>query len=103
MTLSPASSRGDLLMTLLHEIVHYVQLSLVSCPTVNGKRRPHDMQFNAIQWKMAKRFWGYDFHPYAAGYSVGRGYAPSRHLQRWLEGEIKAGNPRVVGWIGGGA
>ena len=93
------ASPGNVLMTLLHEITHVVHLSCMSVSVVNGKRRPHDLAFNVIQYRMAKTFWGYDTEPYAAGWSVGKGYAPSRHLRHWLGQQFKAGNPRVLKWF----
>jgi len=98
-TVASHPNLGDLLMTLLHEITHYVHLGLMKEERINGKRRPHGMDFNLIQGRMAQAFWGYKFHPYQAGYSVGRGYAPSRHLASWLRTEIKNRNPRVMKWI----
>lgn len=98
-TVAKAPDLGDLLMTLLHEIVHYVHLGLMTEERINGKRRPHGMDFNLIQARMAQAFWGYKFHPYEAGYSVGHGYAPSRHLHQWLNEQIKDHNPRVMKWI----
>ena len=87
-------------MTMLHEIVHAVHLGCMTEMVINGKRRPHGMDFNLIQCAMAKAFWGYPFHPYEAGYSVGNGYAPSRHLATWLNEQIKETNPRVMSWLG---
>jgi len=74
-------------------------LSQVRAARINDKRRPHDLMFNIIQWQMAKNFWGYDVHPYTAGYSVGRGYAPSRHLEKWLNEKLKEGDPKVMKWL----
>ena len=98
-TVAKVPDLGGLLMTVLHEIVHYVHLSLMNEERINGKRRPHGMDFNLIQARMAQAFWGYKFHPYEAGYSVGHGYAPSRHLRQWLNEQIKNNNPRVMKWI----
>jgi len=102
-TVAKSPGLGGLLMTLLHEVTHYVHLGLMSEEKINGKRRPHGMDFNLIQGRMAQAFWGYKFHPYEAGYSVGRGYAPSRHLEGWLNQQIKERNPRVMRWFNGGA
>jgi hypothetical protein len=99
-TVPQASNAGDLLMTMLHELTHAVHLSCMKEMVVNGKRRPHGMDFNLIQGHMAKTFWGYPAHPYEAGYSVGNGYAPSRHLSEWLSGQIKENNPRILSWVG---
>jgi hypothetical protein len=90
---------GDTMTTLLHEFVHVAHLSQVSAARINDKRRPHDLMFNIIQWQMAKNFWGYDFSPHIAGWSVGRGYAPTRHLSSWLNEQIKSGNPKVMRWF----
>ena len=94
---------AGLLMTAVHELVHYNHLSIMREPIVNRVRRPHGYDFNLIQCRMAKSFWGYDFNPYEGGWSLGKGYAPSRHLQEWLSEQIKARNPRVMKWVGGAA
>lgn len=64
------------LVTLLHELAHIDQDHI---PVVNGKRRPHDLSFNLKQMEMAKRMWGYATHPECAGWSIGKGYAPTKH------------------------
>ena len=84
---------------MLHEIVHVVHLSDMRAPIVSGVRRPHDMDFNIILCHMAKALWGFPFTPEQAGYSVGRGYRPSRTLEEWLHEEIKDGNPRIEQWL----
>lgn len=93
------TSMGRVLEVLLHEVCHYVHLSAMDAEVINGKRRPHGMDFNLIQARMAQALWGYEFHPHEAGYSVGRGYAPSRHLEGWLNEQIRKGNPRVMRWL----
>ena len=90
---------ADTMMCLLHELTHVAHLSQVNAARINDKRRPHDLMFNIIQWQMAKNFWGYDVHPYTAGYSVGKGYAPSRHLEQWLKEKLKEGDPKVMKWF----
>jgi len=90
---------ADNMTTLLHELTHVAHLSYTRVKKVNGKSRPHDLMFNLIMCRMAKAFWGYDFHPYEVGYSVGKGYAPTRHLSGWLEKQIGGGNPRVMKWF----
>ena len=89
-------SLGDTLGVLLHELVHVVQ---GATSYVNGKRRPHDLRFNLILTRMAKSFFGYNFHPYEVGFSVGRGYAPSRHLEHWLKEQLEEGNPKILKWF----
>jgi hypothetical protein len=88
---------GDTLGVLLHELVHVVQDNNYSY--VNGKSRPHDLRFNLILTRMAKSFFGYDFHPYEVGFSVGKGYAPSTHLEKWLKTQIEEGNPKILKWF----
>jgi len=88
---------GDTLGVLLHELVHVIQGGQTS--RINGKRRPHDLRFNLILTRMAKSFFGYNFHPYEVGFSVGRGYAPSRHLEAWLKTQIEESNPKVLKWF----
>lgn len=101
MSVSKDQSTGYALSLLLHEIVHFVHLTHAHAAQINGKRRPHDLCFNIILLGMAKRLWGYPFNAYQAGYSVGRGYAPSRHLDKWLAEQITEQNPRVMSWFGG--
>jgi hypothetical protein len=100
-TMKTSDLMADNLVTLLHELCHVAHLSQVSASEVNGKRRPHDLTFNLIMCRMAKAFWGYDFHPFEAGYSVGRGYAPTFHLEKWLDAQLKEGNPNVLKWGNG--
>ena len=99
MTVGPHSTAANVMQTLLHEICHVVHLRTIGETEVNGKRRPHDLAFNLVQYHMAHTFWGYDTHPYAAGYSVGKGYSPSTHMQKWLAEQIAAENPRVMKWL----
>ena len=94
-----SASRGGVLETMLHEIVHVVHLADMRAPIIEGVRRPHDMDFNLIMCHMARAFWGFPFTPEQAGFSVGQGYRPSRRLEEWLHDEIKAGNPRILRWI----
>jgi len=99
MTGDPFDPCGTL-VTLLHEITHVIHMECMGAGVINGKRRPHDMAFNLIMSRMAKAFWGYDFHPYEAGYSVGTGYAPTRHLESWLREQRKSKNIRILRWLG---
>ena len=85
---------GRLLMILLHEMCHFVHLTHWTC-----NNRPHDLFYNHLMCNMAKRLWGYDKWPYDAGWSEGKGYAPSRDLERWLEAQYKERNPRVMKWF----
>ena len=96
-----STSRGSLLMTMLHEVVHVVHLADMRCPVVEGVRRPHDMDYNLMLCHMARAFWGFPFTPEQSGYSVGRGYRPSRMLEEWLHEQIKSGSPRVGRWLAG--
>jgi len=96
-----SASRGGVLETMLHEIVHVVHLSDMRSPVVQGVRRPHDLDFNLIMCHMAKALWGFPLTPEQAGFSVGKGYRPSRRLEEWLHEQIKSGNPRVGRWLSG--
>jgi len=96
-----STSRGSLLMTMLHEVAHVVHLSDMKTPVVNGVRRPHGMDFNLIMCHMAKMMWGFPLTPAQAGYSTGKGYSPSRRLEEWLHSEIKAESPRILRWLNG--
>ena len=84
------------LVTLLHELCHIDQGDV---PVINGIRRPHDLAFNLKQMQMAKRMWGYTIHPECAGWSIGKGYAPTRHLENWLKNKIHEQDPKVMVWI----
>jgi hypothetical protein len=84
------------LVCVLHELCHVDQDKVEK---VNGVRRAHDLAFNVKQYEMAKRFWGYPTHPEDAGWSVGKGYAPTRHLEEWLRIEIEKRNPKVMQWL----
>ena len=97
-TMTGGLLQGDAIVTLLHEMCHIDQDSS-KISVVNGVRRPHDMAFNMQQYEMAKRWWGYDTKPRAAGWSIGEGYAPTRHLSKWLEQQIGARNPKVIKWL----
>lgn len=94
-----STSRGSLLMTMLHEVAHVIHLSDMRSSVVEGVRRPHDMDFNLIMCHMAKALWGFPLTPEQAGFSVGQGYRPSRRLEEWLHSEIKAGNRRIERWL----
>ena len=96
-----SASRGGVLETMLHEIVHVVHLSDMRSPVVQGVRRPHDLDFNLIMCHMAKALWGFPLTPEQAGFSVGKGYRPSRRLEEWIHEQIKSGNPRVGRWLSG--
>ena len=84
------------LNTLLHELCHVDQKEVVR---VNGVRRPHDLAFNMQQYKMANRLWGYDTLPEDTGWSTGRGYAPTRHLEKWMVAELKKSDSKLTKWI----
>jgi len=84
------------LNTLLHELCHVDQEKVEK---VNGVRRPHDLAFNMQQFKMAKKLWGYDTHPEDAGWSIGKGYAPTRHLEQWMVRELQYSNSLLTKWI----
>ena len=84
------------LNTLLHELCHVDQKEIAK---VNGVRRPHDLTFNMQQFKMAKKLWGYDTHPEDAGWSIGKGYAPTRHLEQWMVRELQYPNSLLTKWI----
>lgn len=90
--------------TMLHELAHYVHLCTVYPNVVKGRDRCHDRMFNAIMCEMARYFWGYDRTPMTAGYSIGRGYAPTRHLRGWLTDRLTKEldgeeYPRIMDWV----
>ena len=88
------------LNVLLHELVHVVHLQHFGASLVNGKRRPHDYVYNMIFLQMAAGFFGYPNNgPYANGWSVGRGYEPTRRVERWLGEQIRNGNQKVTAWL----
>jgi len=87
---------GHTLVILLHELCHADQGNL---PTIDGKTRPHDLPFNIQQYKMARKWWGYTTHPEDAGWSIGKGYAPTKHLRVWLEQKIVDQDPKVMAWL----
>ena len=84
------------LVTLLHELCHIDQDKY---QIVNGKNRYHDLAFNLKQQEMAYKLWGYNTHPECAGWSIGKGYAPTKHLEGWLEKKIDENDPKVMEWI----
>jgi len=84
------------LVTILHELCHIDQDHI---PVINGKRRPHDLSFNLKQMEMAKRMWGYATHPECAGWSIGKGYAPTKHLKKWLSKKIDERDEKVMKWL----
>lgn len=97
-TITMGKAFHDALETLLHELCHIDQdNSTIS--VVNGVRRPHDLAFNQQMLHMAKLFWGYPYTPIQAGFTVGNGYAPSRHLSDWLEKKINEKDEKVIKWI----
>ena len=98
-TVGIAGRTGRSLEILLHEIVHCVHLSGMSSPKINGKRRPHGYCFNIVLCSVAKSLWGFPMNPYEAGYSVGRGYAPSRTLAGWISEELAKPDSRVNRWL----
>jgi len=66
----------------IHEMTHIIHLQKVNEYRQNGKRRPHDICFNRIMLMVAKKLLKLTneemtTHPVDAGYSVGRGYAPT--------------------------
>lgn len=87
---------ADTLVTILHELCHVVQ---GNPPKVNGVDRYHDLAFNMQQYKMARRWWGYSVHPLDAGWSIGKGYAPTKHLVEWLQVRIENQDPKVMSWL----
>jgi hypothetical protein len=87
---------GDAIVTLLHELCHVDQDNY---DYVNGKRRPHDLAFNMKQFEMAQKWWGYNTHPEDAGWSIGRGYAPTRHLVEWLTDKIFEKDQKIWAWL----
>lgn len=87
---------ADAMVIIVHELCHVDQ---DSCPVVNGVRRPHDLEFNLQQMKIAKSLWGYQTHPECAGWSIGKGYAPTRHLTKWLRKQIGFRNPQVMKFL----
>jgi len=84
------------LVTILHELTHVDQDKIEK---VNGVERPHNLAFNVQQYKMARKWWGYTTHPEQAGWSIGKGYAPTYHLSEWLRIEIGKRNPKVMQWL----
>jgi hypothetical protein len=92
------------MVTAVHELAHYAHLSTVYPNKIKGVVRCHDRMFNAIMCEMARYFWGYDRTPMTSGYSVGRGYAPTKHLREWLTDQLTKEldgeeYPRVMDWI----
>jgi hypothetical protein len=92
------------MVTILHELAHYVHLCTVYPNVVKGVERCHDRMFNAIMCEMARHFWGYDRTPMTAGYSIGRGYAPTEHLTVWITDRLTKEFddkeiPRLMDWI----
>ena len=98
---APASPRGaaGVMMTLLHEIAHVVHLGSCHHTRKGSKTRPHDLAYNVILCEMARQLWGWDREPHTAGWSVGKGYAPSRRLRRWLETQISEDNPKIMRYL----
>ena len=75
---------GKLLELILHELCH-VDQNTGDKPKKNNRRRPHDYNFNLKMLRFAKRWWGYPSScPISNGWSVGKGYEPSRQLRIWL-------------------
>jgi len=101
-TMTTCPSISDNIITLLHELVHVIRERFPSTKT-GDKRRPHDLLFNLILCGMAKSFFGYPYSPKRAGYSVGKGYAPTWHMQSWLRTKIVERDPRVLKWTTGGS
>ena len=92
------------MVIILHELTHYMHLRTVYPNVIEGVERCHDRMFNAIMCDMARHFWGYDRSPMMAGYSVGRGYAPTKHLTKWMTDRLAKElegkeDKRVMGWI----
>jgi hypothetical protein len=87
------SSLEDALVTIVHELCHVDQ---DHAPVINGTRRPHDLPFNQMQMKIANKLWGYNVDPVDAGWSVGKGYAPTKDLTLWMRRHIHNPESKVV-------
>ena len=92
---------SDALVTLLHELTHVAHLASMNASRSKSgnRRRPHDLAFNVIQYRMARGLWGYATEPWEAGWSEGRGYAPTRHLMAWLYSAMKAEDPKIMRYL----
>lgn len=87
-----AGGAGRIIEVVVHEICHVIHLSRFNEAHINGKRRPHDLVFNRIFLKVMQPIMGLkesETNPFKMGYSVGRGYAPSRKIEKMLEKQIK--------------
>jgi len=79
------------LEVMLHEAVHVVQTYSYICAHIGGKRRPHDLMFNRMMLMMAKPYLGLtkrECNPFNMGYSVGKGYAPTKALRTIIKAMI---------------
>ena len=74
-------SMGCVVETLFHELSHKAHDHFTT-PVINGKRRPHDWLFNRIMLgamnELFKKKYEHQLSPYAWGWSIGAGYAPTK-------------------------
>ncbi len=94
--LNGPGSIAHVMETTLHEIAHCAHLKTHYMPMVNGKSRPHHLDYNNILCEMARKVWGYPRCALTSGWSVGRGYEPSRKIDSWLTAQIEQENPKVM-------
>ena len=90
---------GRLIEVIVHEITHVIHLSRYKSSIINGKRRPHDLVFNRIFLKLMKPIMGLkesETNPFNMGYSVGKGYAPSRKIERMLNQMVKDRDEKIM-------
>jgi len=98
-TVPLAGGAGRLIEVIVHEITHVIHLSRYKSSILNGKRRPHDLVFNRILLKLMKPIMGLkesETNPFNMGYSVGKGYAPSRKIERMICQKVKARDEKVM-------
>ena len=94
-----AGGAGRIIEVVVHEICHVIHLSRYNEAHINGKRRPHDLVFNRIFLKVMQPIMGLkesETNPFKMGYSDGRGYAPSRKIEKMLEKQIKNGEGKIM-------
>jgi hypothetical protein len=87
---------GRALKVLLHEMIHVFQLQYYTEHYQGNKRRPHDIMFNRMMLKLMQPWFGLtekECNPFNMGYSVARGYAPSRKVQRIIESKLNNNEP----------
>ena len=94
----------DCIPVMLHELTHTIHLVAVNPHVASGKMRPHDLCYNRIQLKLMQKVFkltekDLNGHPKYHGYSIGRGYAPSRSAFRILNKLIEDQDPRVMKWF----